>query len=61
MNLVWLLRARRWLAHPPAPGRLALVAVVVALCLALFAAEQLGLWPEGLGRPQGLGVKIPQR
>ncbi|MEI4470569.1 hypothetical protein [Frigidibacter sp. MR17.24] len=46
-HLLWLMRARHWLRHPPRPGRVVLVAVVIALCLALAGAERFGLWPEG--------------
>ncbi|MEI4486501.1 hypothetical protein V8J36_09880 [Frigidibacter sp. MR17.14] len=45
--LVWLLRMRRWLAHPPPASRVWLVVGVIALCLALAGAERLGLVPEG--------------
>lgn len=49
MNLqIWLLRAARWLRHPPSPQRLALIAVVVALALALAGLDYLGLWPQAL-------------
>ena len=44
----WLLRMARWVRHPPAPGRVKLVLVVVALCLALALIEWLGFWPEAL-------------
>lgn len=49
MNLmVWLLRARRWVTHPPSPRRVALVLGVVAASLVLYGVERFVGWPEAL-------------
>lgn len=44
--MTWLLRMARWARHPPSPGRVQLVFVVVALCLLLVAVETWIGWPE---------------
>ncbi len=48
MNLMWLLRLRRLLQHPPSTQRVMLVLVVVVLCLALVGVEKLWGWPDWL-------------
>jgi len=48
MTLVWLMRAAHWVRNPPSMGRVVLVGVVVAICLAIVGIERLGLWPEAL-------------
>lgn len=42
----WLLRMSRWARNPPSQKRVLTVAVVVAICLAIYGLEQLGLWPD---------------
>ncbi|WP_203564882.1 hypothetical protein [Aliiroseovarius sp. PrR006] len=39
MNPLWLLRMSKWARNPPSDKRVALVFVVIAICLALFAYE----------------------
>ncbi|WP_312527029.1 hypothetical protein [Paracoccus sp. (in: a-proteobacteria)] len=55
-NLNWLIRAARWVRHPPSEGRVILVLSVIAICLALVALEHFGLWPAWatLDRPRGM-------
>lgn len=48
MPMTWLLRAVRWVRHPPAPGMVRLVLAVVALALLLYGVERLFGWPEAL-------------
>ena len=48
MPLHWLLRMARWVRHPPSAGRVRLVLIVLALCLALYAVERWIGWPEAL-------------
>jgi len=48
MNMMWLLRMKRWVQHPPSPQRLKLIAVVVALSLLLFGYEHFFGWPDWL-------------
>lgn len=46
MNMMWLLRAKRLMTHPPSLSRVVLVFAVIGLCVALYAAEQWGLLPD---------------
>lgn len=45
-QLHWLLRAKRWVQHPPSPGRVKLVFGVVAICLVIYAIERWIGWPD---------------
>lgn len=47
-QLLWLLRAKRWVQNPPSLGRVKLVLAVIGLCLALVAVERLVGWPDWL-------------
>lgn len=47
-QLLWLLRAKRWVQNPPSWGRVKLVLAVIGLCLALVAVERLVGWPDWL-------------
>ena len=53
MNLLWLLRAARWLRVPPSAARLRLILMVLLLCLALVAIERIWGWPAWLTLPHG--------
>ncbi|PRY26713.1 hypothetical protein CLV78_101814 [Aliiruegeria haliotis] len=44
----WLFRMRRWVHSPPSTRRVLIVLVAVGLCVALYALEHFGFWPEGL-------------
>lgn len=46
--MIWLLRAARWVRHPPSERRVMLVAAVVAICFAIWGLEQLVGFPEWL-------------
>ena len=48
MNLVWLLRMKRWVQNPPSRNRIILVCTVIAICLALVAIERTIGWPDAL-------------
>jgi len=48
MNMLWLLRMRRWVQHPPSKQRLILIAVVIGASIALVIYERLFGWPEWL-------------
>jgi len=57
MNLIWLLRLKRWVQHPPSPRRIWLYLGIAAVCLAVFAIERWIGWPafltlEPAGRPR---------
>lgn len=45
-NMIWLLRAARWVRNPPSAGRVWLVAVVVALVVVLGTIEWMGWVPD---------------
>jgi hypothetical protein len=47
-QLIWLLRAKRWVQNPPSARRVVLILGVVAACLALAAVEWLVGWPDWL-------------
>lgn len=40
MNLMWLIRAKRWSQRPPSVGRIKLVFGVVLVCLVLVGIEK---------------------
>jgi hypothetical protein len=40
MNVMWLVRAKRWAKHPPSPKRIKLVFGVVLVCLILVGIEK---------------------
>lgn len=48
MNLHWLLRAKRWAQNPPSRRQIQLVGLVLGICIALYAVEQIWGWPEWL-------------
>jgi hypothetical protein len=48
MNMLWLLRLRRLLQHPPSKQRVMLVIVVLVVCAALVGVEKIWGWPAGL-------------
>jgi hypothetical protein len=44
----WLIRAKRWAAHPPSTRQVVLVSGVVAVCLAIGLFEWVFGWPDWL-------------
>ncbi len=59
MNMMWLLRAVRWVRNPPSEKRVLFLLAVIAACLAIWGIEQLvgfpdWLTPESTRRPQRL-------
>ena len=42
----WLLRAKRWVQHPPSPTRVKIVFGILVVCLCLFGLERAGLLPD---------------
>lgn len=46
MNPRQLLRMARWARRPPSARRVMLGLAVLALCLAIYGIETLGLWPD---------------
>ena len=54
-----LMRMARWARHPPSPGRVKLVFVVIALCVAIYGIEQIWGWPDWL-TPNSVRVRLPK-
>ncbi len=52
MNLIWLLRMKRWVQNPPSKRRIYLVGGVVAFCLGIAIIERVFGWPEWLSLEQ---------
>ena len=48
MNMLWLLRMRKWAQHPPSPKTRKLIAIVAVVSFLIFGYEQLFGWPEWL-------------
>jgi hypothetical protein len=48
MNLIWLLRMKRWVQNPPSPARMKLILGVIVVCLLVYGAEQIWGWPDWL-------------
>lgn len=59
MNLLWLLRMRRWAQRPPGWRRVKLGFWVLAACLALVAIERTFGWPEALTVAPMSGPRLP--
>lgn len=60
-NLIWLLRASRWVRNPPKPRTVKLVLAIIAIGLVLAGLEHFGLWPEWatMDRPRGIHLQRP--
>ena len=48
MNPMWLMRMARWARHPPSMRTVLLVGGLLAVCLAVWGAEQIWGWPDWL-------------
>ncbi|OCX63090.1 hypothetical protein BFP70_12810 [Thioclava sp. SK-1] len=46
MNLIWLIRASRWVRNPPSPQRVKLVFAAIVIALLVVGIEWMGWWPE---------------
>lgn len=46
MNIMWLVRAKRWVKHPPSTKRIKLVFGVILLCVVLVGIEKFIGVPE---------------
>ena len=42
----WFLRMSRWARNPPSEKRVLMVLAIIAICLAIYGIERLGLWPD---------------
>ena len=48
MPLIWLMRMKRWVQHPPSRRRVIVVVLVAGVCVVLVLLEQVFGWPEAL-------------
>ena len=46
--MLWILRLRRWVTHPPSPKMRRVMLGVVIACIALYLLEQAYGWPDWL-------------
>lgn len=44
--MLWLMRASRWVRHPPSAGRVRLVLAVIALAVIVVILDKTGYWPD---------------
>lgn len=59
-NLIWLLRASKWVRNPPGARRVRLVLAIVALAVAIVALEKLGWWPEWAKMERDRAPRLPR-
>lgn len=59
-NMIWLLRASRWVRRPPSMKMVKLVFGLIAVGLIIVALEKLGIWPEWAKLEQGRGPRLPR-
>jgi len=50
--MIWLLRMKRWVQHPPSKRRIYLIGGVVLICLSIGLIEHYLGWPEWLTTDQ---------
>lgn len=46
MNIVWLMRMKRWVQYPPSPRRVKFVFGIVLIAAIIFGIEYFGYWPD---------------
>lgn len=46
--LRWMMKAKRWAQNPPSMRQVIFYLAIIAACLAIFALEWFGAWPEWL-------------
>lgn len=59
-NMIWLMRAAKWVRNPPSPKMVKLVFAIIAAGLAMLAMEKLGMWPDWATMEHGRGTRIPR-
>lgn len=57
-NLIWLVRAARWVRNPPSARMVILVLAIIAAGLAIFGLEHFGLWPEWATVERQQGIRL---
>ncbi|MDO5369075.1 hypothetical protein [Paracoccus sp. (in: a-proteobacteria)] len=60
-NMIWLMRAARWVRNPPSARQAAMVAAIVAAVMAIGMIEWMGWVPEWaqMDRPGHGGPRVP--
>ena len=48
MNIVWLMRMKRWAQNPPSPRRVKFVFAIILVAAIIFGLEYAGYWPDWL-------------
>lgn len=59
-NMIWLMRAVRWVRSPPSARMVALVLAVIATALLIVLLEWLGAWPEWATLEEGRRPRMPR-
>ena len=59
-NLIWLLRATRWVRRPPSRRQVITLLAIVAAGLIIAGLEHGGLWPDWAQLDQGRAPHIPR-
>lgn len=44
--MMWLMRLRHWVDHPPSRQQMRMIVIVAALCFAVILIEWMGWWPD---------------
>jgi hypothetical protein len=57
-NMIWLLRAVKWVKNPPSPKMVKLVFAIIAAGLAMLLLEKLGMWPDWATMDHGRGGRV---
>jgi hypothetical protein len=61
MNMLWLLRMKRWADNPPSCGQVKLVFGILLASALLYAYEYFYGWPDFLTlEPIGRGNRLPR-
>ena len=60
MNMMWLMRMKRWAQHPPSPRRVKFILAVIAICLILVGYEYVFGWPEALTLEGNPSRRVPK-
>ncbi len=59
-NLIWLLRASKWVRNPPSARMVGLVLAILGAGLLILLFEKAGLWPEWAKLAPSSGHRLPR-
>ncbi|RJE80090.1 hypothetical protein [Paracoccus sp. JM45] len=57
-NMIWLMRAVKWVRNPPSPKMVKLVFAIIAAGLVMLLLEKLGMWPDWATMDHGRGGRV---